>query len=74
MLVKNRSYPTLAQTFPICAMVRIVLFGLRQFAALPFARSPSSHGGGYAFSADRTNGLAATSLIPESFMKYPGQC
>ena len=74
MFVKNRSYPTLAQTFRICALLRIVLFGLRQFAALYFARSSSSHGDGYAFWADRTNGLAATSLIPESFMKYPGQC
>jgi len=72
MFVKNRFYPTLAQTFPICAMVRIVLFGLRTIAALYFARSPSSHADGYAFSADRTNGSAATPLIPESFMKYPG--
>ena len=74
MFVKNRSYPTLAQTFPVCVMVRIVLFGLRQFAALYFARSTSSHGDGYAFSADRTNCLAAIPLVPESSMKYPGQC
>jgi hypothetical protein len=72
MFVKNRSYPTLAQSFPICAIVQIALFGLRKFAALHFARSPSSHGDGYAFSADRTNCSAATPLIPESFMKYPG--
>ena len=72
MFMKNLFYPTPAQTFRICAMVRIVLFGLRKFAALHFARSPSNHSDGYAFSADRTNCLAATRLIPESFMKYPG--
>jgi hypothetical protein len=72
MFVKSRFYPTRAQTFPICAIVQIVLFGLRRFAALHFARSPSSHSDGYAFSADRASLLRRTPLIPESFMKYPG--
>ena len=72
MFVKSLFYPTVAQIFRICAIARIVLFGLRKFAALHFARSPSNHSHGYAFSVDRTNRLAATSLIPESFMKYPG--
>jgi hypothetical protein len=72
MFVKDRFYPTLAQTFRICAIVQIVLFGLRKFAALHFARSPSNHSDGYAFAADRANCLAAPRLIPESFMKYPG--
>jgi hypothetical protein len=72
MFVKDRFYPIPAQTFRICAIVQIALFGLRKFAALHFARSPSTHSDGSAFSVDRTNCLAATPLIPESFMKYPG--
>jgi hypothetical protein len=42
MFVKNRFYPTLAQAFRTCAIVQIVLFGLRKFAAVLLPDRPQA--------------------------------
>ena len=48
--------------------VQIVLFKFRPNLASHFARSPSNHSYGYAFSDDRPNCLARLGLILEPFM------
>jgi hypothetical protein len=52
--------------------IHIILFEFRPNLSLHFARSPSKHSDGYAFSADRPNCLAKFTLILEPFMHYVG--